>query len=328
MKFISVVTVLFLLFTNAALAQEPIKTDTLIKKLDSLAAKTDSAGRQDNNIEPESYNDTTKLTGKTYFVLLGSTLKQTFTKPFRMKRKDWSNLGKFALIGGVLYFADEPVQQYALKLRNRDKNVRDAGSFISKFGYAYEAYALTAFGAYGFIFKNEKVKTTTLLATQSVITSFLVQTAFKTLTGRTRPNYYSEFSEAEPRFLGPFGNFKKGPTGKHTNGSFPSGHTTAAFAAATVFSVEYKDKPLIPIIAYTSASLVGLSRITENKHWFTDVFAGAALGYLTGRLVSYNYHRYAKIKNDESKKKKAKKDINISLGYNYGTVMPTVVWKF
>ena len=68
------------------------------------------------------------------------------------------------------------------------------------------------------------------------------------------------------------------------------------FAAATVFAKEYKNVPWVPPVAYGAASLVGLSRITENKHWTTDVVVGATLGFLCGRQVVNNYHRYAKLK--------------------------------
>lgn len=328
MKLKIIITCSILFFMNQAVrAQEPVKADTLIKKLDSLAKKADSTGTQRNNINPSAYNENTKLNGRSYFILLGSSIKQEFTKPFHMKKRDWLRLGKFAVVAGGLALADEPIQKWALNLRQQSSTVRSAGKFITNFGFQYEFYTLAAFGAYGVIFKSQKVKTTTLLATQSVIAALLVSSVVKTLTGRTRPNYYSELSEAEPKFLGPFGNLSRDATGKHSNGSFPSGHTTAAFAAATVFAVEYRNKPIIPIIAYSMASLVGISRITENKHWATDVLTGAALGYLTGRQVSFNYHRFAKIKNDEKRKAAAaKKNLSFNLQYNFGKLMPGLVW--
>jgi membrane-associated phospholipid phosphatase len=322
------ISCILLLFSSAAFAQEPVKADTLIKKLDSLAKKVDSTGTQVNNISESAYNENTKLNGRTYFILLGSSIKQEFTKPFHMKKRDFVRFGKFLLVAGALAFADEPAQQKAFELRQRSKTVRDVGKFVTNFGFTYEFYTLAAFETYGLVFKNQKVKTTTLLATQSVIAALLVSTVAKTITGRTRPNYYSELSEAEPKFLGPFGNLSHDANGKHSNSSFPSGHTTAAFAAATVFAVEYKNTPVIPIVAYSIASLVGISRITENKHWVTDVFTGAALGYLTGRQISFNYHRFAKIKNDIKRKEDAKKrSVSFNLQYNYGTLMPGLVWQ-
>ncbi|MEZ5084568.1 MAG: phosphatase PAP2 family protein, partial [Bacteroidales bacterium] len=68
--------------------------------------------------------------------------------------------------------------------------------------------------------------------------------------------------------------------------SFPSGHTATAFAIASVLAFGYKDKPWIGISSYTVASLVGLSRINDRKHWGSDVLIGAALGSFIGITLS------------------------------------------
>jgi membrane-associated phospholipid phosphatase len=97
-----------------------------------------------------------------------------------------------------------------------------------------------------------------------------------------------------------------------------------AFAAATVFAMEYKDKPIVPILAYAAASLVGVSRITENKHWATDVLVGAGLGYLSGRQVVNNYHRYARLKAPKQKGN----TVSFNLQYMYGQLVPGIVYTF
>lgn len=76
-----------------------------------------------------------------------------------------------------------------------------------------------------------------------------------------------------------------GPSFKRKNASFPSGHTSSAFCIAALLASEYKDKPAIGTISISLASLVGISRIYENKHWLTDVLAGAALGFACGKLI-------------------------------------------
>lgn len=296
------------------------QTDTLLHKLDSLSAKTDSAGGQKNNTNPKAYNERTALTPFTYVTLLASNLKQSFTKPLHMTGRDWRTVGKFAAVAGALAFADEPIQQRALQFRKDNPGFLSTSNFITNFGGMYEGYVLGSFGAYGFISGNQKMKTTTLLATQAYITGAAVQTVIKLIGGRTRPSYYDPNVEAEPSFLGPFGN----AGGLKNSSSFPSGHTTVAFAAATVFAMEYKNKPWVPILAYSSASIIGLSRITENKHWATDVFVAAALGYLTGKQVVNNYHRYAKLKSPRQKKS----SVSLNLGYSNGVVMPGLVYKF
>jgi membrane-associated phospholipid phosphatase len=67
------------------------------------------------------------------------------------------------------------------------------------------------------------------------------------------------------------------------NKSFPSGHTSNAFALAAVAERHYGWKVGAP--AYLLAGVVGASRLHQDKHWLSDVMAGGALGYLVGRTV-------------------------------------------
>lgn len=66
--------------------------------------------------------------------------------------------------------------------------------------------------------------------------------------------------------------------------SFPSGHTSVAFTTAAIASRYYGKKVGIP--AYMAAGFVGYSRLDDRAHRFTDVVAGAALGYIVGRTVA------------------------------------------
>lgn len=74
--------------------------------------------------------------------------------------------------------------------------------------------------------------------------------------------------------------------------SFPSGHTTEAFAAATFLSEEYKDRfKWMPYAAYTIATGVGVMRMGNNKHYIGDVLMGAGLGIICTK-VAYWTHQY------------------------------------
>ncbi len=310
-------------------AQQP---DTLFKKLDSLRrTDNDSSARKVNNTDKTAFNENTVITLPAYFILLGSNVKQSFTKPFHMKKKDVGNAVKFVLLEAALTFADQPIQRNAVDLRENNRTVRDLSNYITRFGGIYEVYTLAALGTYGFIFKNQKLKTTTLLATQSYITSGAVSFAVKFLSGRQRPSYADNYTlDAKPTFHGPFYKMVDA-NGVRSNSSFPSGHTTGAFSAATVYALEYKNKPLVPIISYSFATLIGLSRITENKHWFTDIVAGAGLGYLTGLQVVNNYHRYARIRNGEATttpEPRKKGSLSFNLNIIQGVVTPGVVYQF
>lgn len=74
--------------------------------------------------------------------------------------------------------------------------------------------------------------------------------------------------------------------------SFPSGHTAQAFAAATFMSKEYGHLSIwYSVAAYSMATGVGAMRIMNDRHWVSDVIAGAAVGILSTNLV-YLTHRH------------------------------------
>ena len=74
--------------------------------------------------------------------------------------------------------------------------------------------------------------------------------------------------------------------------SFPSGHTSFAFAGATLFARRWQDEhdgSLLGYWLYLPASYVGISRLEGERHWLSDITFGAALGMLTAHLV-HNAH--------------------------------------
>lgn len=67
--------------------------------------------------------------------------------------------------------------------------------------------------------------------------------------------------------------------------SFPSGHTATAFMTATMLHKEYGHKsPWYSVGAYTCASITGITRILNNRHWMGDVLMGAGIGILSTEL--------------------------------------------
>ena len=76
--------------------------------------------------------------------------------------------------------------------------------------------------------------------------------------------------------------------------SFPSGHTTEAFASAEFLYQEYKDvSPWYGIAGYTMAATTGYLRMYNNKHWLGDIVAGAGIGIASVKIA---YWLYPKIK--------------------------------
>ena len=73
--------------------------------------------------------------------------------------------------------------------------------------------------------------------------------------------------------------------------SFPSGHTAQAFLAASIVHTEFRDKSQwYGVGAYALATSVAAFRMINNKHWESDVFAGAGVGILSAHLA-YLTHR-------------------------------------
>lgn len=76
------------------------------------------------------------------------------------------------------------------------------------------------------------------------------------------------------------------------NYSFPSGHTASAFAAAEFLNQEYRDvSPWIGYAGYTVATATGALRLYNNRHWVSDVVAGAGFGIASAKLAYLVYPR-------------------------------------
>ena len=167
MEKLKLFVVIMLLAPAVAFSQN----DTLVKKLDSLNINETQNQKKEININPSAYNDSTKFTFHNYFVLLGNDIKQQFTYPFHATKKDWKNAALFGAGVVALSFADEPVSKFFVGISERNKPISSASHFITSFGGLYEVYTLAAITTYGFVSKNEKIKSTAFLATQAYITA-------------------------------------------------------------------------------------------------------------------------------------------------------------
>jgi membrane-associated phospholipid phosphatase len=70
--------------------------------------------------------------------------------------------------------------------------------------------------------------------------------------------------------------------------SFPSGHTSSAFATASVLQRRFGWKVGVP--SYVVASYVGASRVATSHHFVTDVLFGAGIGIAAGRATTFGLH--------------------------------------
>ncbi|MBZ0247190.1 MAG: phosphatase PAP2 family protein [Cyclobacteriaceae bacterium] len=95
--------------------------------------------------------------------------------------------------------------------------------------------------------------------------------------------------------------------------SFPSGHTAQAFVAATFMHKEYgKQNPLYSVLAYGTATSVGVLRMMNNRHWSTDVLVGAGIGILSTNLV-YFFHDQKRLRRSKIMAVPTYQDKNIGI---------------
>lgn len=80
-----------------------------------------------------------------------------------------------------------------------------------------------------------------------------------------------------------------------TYNAFPSGHTATAFIGAEFMHQEMGDHSVwYSIAGYTAAGMTGLFRVLNNRHWFSDVLAGAGIGMLSTKCCYWLYSKFEK----------------------------------
>jgi membrane-associated phospholipid phosphatase len=202
--------------------------------------------------------------------LLLDDIRHVVTAPSRWQTQEWKNFGWASLaVVGTAVVIDGPL---------RDEMRRQPGnsSFmlnIERFGAEYSVGLLGGFYLAGSLADND---TAIMVAqdglTASIIASGLITPAIKIVTGRSRP--YEDAGTYNFQSLG---------ASNHSS-SFPSGHTTEAFALASVISAHYDDI-WVKSSAYTVAALVGVARSYHGAHFASDVLAGAFIGNWVGQSV-------------------------------------------
>lgn len=128
--------------------------------------------------------------------------------------------------------------------------------------YAPVGFAAGSIG-YGILSKDKELRNRGFELVMSMGTAAIITQSLKYTIDRTRP------ADKYPNDV-----FVEKPV--HGR-SFPSGHTTIAFAAATTVTLQYK-KWYVAVPAYLWAGTAGYSRMYAGEHYPSDVLAGAVVG--------------------------------------------------
>jgi hypothetical protein len=194
-----------------------------------------------------------------------------FSFPFRAQKDDLHLTAGIVGSGIILYSYDEKIRNSVPKLQsNFNTNFLKIAKEFGNGGY--DILFITGYGITGSIIKDDYMKETAFMAGESFISANILGTIIKYSVGRARPYTGDGKSKFTPFVF------------KTSRASFPSGHTVSAFSVATVFA-ERSNSILIKILFYATASATAFERIYFDKHWSSDVFFGATLGYLIGKDI-------------------------------------------
>lgn len=211
------------------------------------------------NLKAQSSKDTAQVDSARSLTVLPDSVK-----PLKSKFRAFIVPGAF-ITYGALSFAVPPIREIDHRIHN--EMTQHYPSFRSpidnylQFAPTVGVYALNLAGVKG---KNTFIDRTILLVMSEAI--FYGMTAFlKETTGRLRPDESNRLS-------------------------WPSGHAGNAFTSAEFMAQEFSGRsPWYGVAAYSFATTTAVLRVYNDKHWFSDIVAGAGFGIIATKTAYYIY---------------------------------------
>lgn len=200
--------------------------------------------------------------------LVGIDLRDVLGAPLHWRGRQWEHFSLAVAGIGAAALLDRTVRD-----RERDDHSRFSDQVARDFEQFGEAGAFGVMGVFyvaGLVSDDSRARSVGedgLIST--LIAGGIVTPALKFAAGRRRPRDTDKTFDFKP-FSG--------------GSSFPSGHSTEAFAVASVIATHY-DQGWVKVAAYGSAALVAFARVHHQAHFLSDVTAGAIIGAATGRAV-------------------------------------------
>lgn len=176
------------------------------------------------------------------------------------------------LVLGVVALFYWNKEQLFIALNNRHTDVADL--VLKYFTYIGDGIFMAALGIIMFLVGKRKLG---LLLILSFLLSGLLAQTIKRIEQKPRPGAYFKQPERIHRVDD---KLLKG------NNSFPSGHTTTAFATFSLLAFSTRNKA-VQLFFFIVAVVVGYSRIYVGAHFPEDVLAGAALGFISSYFLCW-----------------------------------------
>ena len=198
---------------------------------------------------------------------LASDIKRYFTAPLHWNRSDWAWFGGALVAIGATHHYDTQVRTHFLKTltsapTTSSKDVQDAipatAVFVATWGYANLIDD-----------RNGRAEAWAMLEAAGLAS--VSGYALKYAVGREGPDRTSDPNQ-----------WRKGG-----GNSFPSAHSTAAFAVGTVLAESGSDdyRWMRRVLGYGLGAATGYERLKHNAHWLSDTVAGAALGVASAHFA-------------------------------------------
>jgi len=194
-----------------------------------------------------------------------------WTAPLHMNQTQWEWAPAALLVGGLFIKADQSIENHV----PTSKSTVSHAATASNAGVGALVGTGAALFFLGHMHNDDQKRETGILAGEAAIGALADTEIFKYSAGRERP-----FTGTSP------GRFFVG------GDSFPSLHSSVSWAIASVIAHEYPG-PLTQLLAYGTAGGVSAARWAGQKHFFSDVAIGAALGWYMGRQVYRAHSHYS-----------------------------------
>jgi membrane-associated phospholipid phosphatase len=219
-------------------------------------------------------------------------LAQVDTVP-RIRQFTWRDLAIIEAFAIMAVAAAPLDRRMALRLQDstaqRNRLIRRTATFVRTVADPGSVLIGVGMYTYGKLRKNERAADLGLHGTEALAVGEVIGVVLKGVIGRARPYVNIDNPHDYQLFRG-FG----------SNGAYrsmPSGHTIAAFAAASAVTSETSrwwpsSVWYIAPVMYGGAAAAGVSRMYSNAHWASDVATGAAVGTMAGIMVVRWHHSH------------------------------------
>ncbi len=213
---------------------------------------------------------------------LGRDASYVLRTPLRMEHGDYlTAIGVAGITVGIVSALDQPTYRFAHGPSGSPPTL--VPRHLAGLGRAYDQVGPTrfilgaagTFAASGLLTDDRRLTRTSVHIVEAAFLTQILTGVLKETIGRSRPYTQNGPYEADAFDF----------QGGHSARSMPSGHTSKVFAVASVIAHEY-DAWWVKAAAYGTATSAGLQRIESGKHWLSDVFVGALLGYFVGKTVA------------------------------------------